>query len=132
MDGNSERAAFAEQLRRLRADAGFSLGELAGLAHAHRGYLGHLEHGERWPSRAVVKALDDALDAGGVLLDAWRAADGLARTVPARVDLPGDDEAALALPVDEWTGPDAVTLAERIATADVPMLSAAAARRLVN
>lgn len=52
-----EREQFGAELRRLRDLAGLSLGELAGRAHVNRGYVGHIEHGERWPSRRVVEAL---------------------------------------------------------------------------
>lgn len=97
------RAGFAELLRTLRADAGLSLAELGTAAHIARGYIHHLEHGRRWPSHTFAKALDDALEAHGSLLDAWAAAaelpDGpapqkaddrerlaLARAHPRRVD----------------------------------------------
>ncbi|MCA1708789.1 MAG: helix-turn-helix domain-containing protein [Actinobacteria bacterium] len=59
------REQFGTELRRLRERAGLSLGELAKLAHVHRGYVGHIEHGERWPSRQIVEALDPALGVGG-------------------------------------------------------------------
>lgn len=36
-----------------------------------RGYICHVEHGQRWPSRPVVKALDAALEAGEALLGVW-------------------------------------------------------------
>lgn len=52
------REQFGTELRGLRTRAGLSLGELAKLAHVHRGYLGHIEQGERWPSRRIVEALD--------------------------------------------------------------------------
>jgi transcriptional regulator with XRE-family HTH domain len=71
------RAGFAELLCTLRADAGMSLAELGAAAHIARGYIHHLEHGRRWPSRTFAKALDDALKAHGALLDTWAAADEL-------------------------------------------------------
>ncbi|PZS38056.1 MAG: hypothetical protein DLM62_15815 [Pseudonocardiales bacterium] len=37
-------------MRRLRDRAGLSLGEVAARAHVNRGYVGHIEHGQRWPS----------------------------------------------------------------------------------
>jgi transcriptional regulator with XRE-family HTH domain len=67
-------AAFAAEVARLRADAGLSLAELARAAHSSRGYLHHVEHGRRWPSRSVVAALDAALGAGGALLVVWERA----------------------------------------------------------
>ena len=72
---DQKREAFAAELRRLRALTGLSLAELARAAHVNRGYVGHVEHGQRWPSRSVAAALDDALDARGALLAAWEAAD---------------------------------------------------------
>jgi transcriptional regulator with XRE-family HTH domain len=71
------RAGFAELLGTLRADAGMSLAELGAAAHIARGYIHHLQHGRRWPSRTIAKALDDALKAQGALLDTWAAADEL-------------------------------------------------------
>lgn len=70
-------AGFAELLHTLRADAGLSLAELGAVAHIARGYIHHLEHGRRWPSRTVAKALDDALKAHGALLDSWATAEKL-------------------------------------------------------
>jgi len=74
-----EREAFAVELRRLRASTGLSLGELARAAHVNRGYVGHIEHGQRWPSRAVAAALDGAVGADGALLGVWTAGDAAAR-----------------------------------------------------
>ncbi|HEX2297441.1 MAG TPA: helix-turn-helix transcriptional regulator [Pseudonocardiaceae bacterium] len=37
------REQFGGELRRLREQTGLSLGELAKLAHVHRGYVGHIE-----------------------------------------------------------------------------------------
>ncbi|MDQ3154928.1 MAG: hypothetical protein M3R63_25410 [Actinomycetota bacterium] len=60
--------------------------------HVARGYIHHLEHGRRWPSRTFAKTLDRALDAEGALLDAWAAAD--AHT---HVATDSDDQERLAL-----------------------------------
>ena len=68
---NNERADFAAELARRRAEAGLSYGELATAAHTSRGYLHHVEHGRRWPSRPVVRALDAALGADKALLGRW-------------------------------------------------------------
>jgi len=84
------RAGFADLLRTLRADAGLSLADLGTAAHVARGYIHHLEHGRRWPSRTFAQALDRALDADGVLLDAWAAADG--RTHGPQLANPDDQE----------------------------------------
>ncbi|MGH3914009.1 MAG: helix-turn-helix domain-containing protein [Pseudonocardiaceae bacterium] len=72
--GTEGRAEFAELLSTLRAEADLSLGELGKAAHIARGYIHHLEHGRRWPSRTFVEALDRALQADGALLDTWAAA----------------------------------------------------------
>lgn len=76
---NSERAGFAAELARRRADAELSLADVAGRAHVHRGYVHRLERGERWPSCPIVKALDTALAADGALLAIWEAADRVPR-----------------------------------------------------
>lgn len=78
-DVMAERADFAAQLARRRADAGLSLAELAAQAHVNRGYLHHVEHGRRWPTETVVRALDTALDADGTLIATWEAADQMPR-----------------------------------------------------
>lgn len=100
------REAFAAELRRHRAEAGLSLGGLAGAAHVNRGYVGHVEHGQRWPSRTVVGALDAAVGAGGALLAAWTAAEA----VPA---------APLATGPGDTAELEAVELARRVAASDL-------------
>ncbi|MGH3821254.1 MAG: helix-turn-helix domain-containing protein [Pseudonocardiaceae bacterium] len=124
-----ERSHFATELRRLRDHAGLSLGELAGQAHVNRGYVGHIEHGQRWPSRQVVVALDDALDARGTLLAAWTAGDRA--TPPVAVEVGSDDD-TLTLPLDEWTTTDSEALAERLDTCSDRALTPTTARRLVH
>jgi len=116
-----QRDVFAAELRRLRAGAGLSLAGLAQHAHVNRGYLGHVEHGQRWPSRPVAAALDRALAADGQLLAAWAAAD--AATPPGRQPEPADD--ALSLPLDEWTIADASQLADRLAGGEITLTPAA-------
>src|SRR5581483_8169747 len=125
-----EREHFATELRRLRAHVGLSLGELAAQAHVNRGYVSHIEHGRRWPSRSVAAALDDALDARGVLLAAWTAGDRAA--VPTVAVEVGSDDETLALPFDEWTTTDSQGLAERLATGSDRPLTLITARRLVH
>lgn len=114
------RARFAELLGTLRAEAGLSLGELGKAAHIARGYVHHLEHGRRWPSRTFVEALDRELLAAGALLDAWVAADALPRSPAPRSP---DDRERLALAADR---PRRVDRAAVCALADV----LAATRRL--
>lgn len=128
--GSHEREQFAAQLRRLRERAGLSLGELAERAHVNRGYVGHIEHRQRWPSRPVAAALDDALDARGALLGTWTAGD-CASSPAASVDTGAADE-MLTLPLDEWTTADRDALAERLATGSDRELTPAAARCLVH
>lgn len=120
-----QREAFAAELRQARADAGLSLADLARHAHVNRGYLGHVEHAQRWPSRPVVAALDRVLAADGRLVAAWTAAD----TTPPAVGPEGDD--ALSLPLDEWSASDATELADRLTGPEIT-LTPAVARRLVH
>jgi transcriptional regulator with XRE-family HTH domain len=74
VDGDG-RARFAERCAALRDQADLSLAEVATAAHIARGYVHHIERGHRWPTQRVVKALDNALNAGGALLAAWEVAD---------------------------------------------------------
>lgn len=69
----SEQADFAAELARRRAEAGMSLADVAVRAHVHRAYVHNVEHGRRWPSEAVARALDTALGADGALLTTWAA-----------------------------------------------------------
>ncbi len=94
------RASFAEQLAALRSGADLSLADVGTAAHVARGYVHHIEHGRRWPTQRVAKALDTALGAEGALLAAWEAADILPRAVAVPAD-PDEFErfsAALANP----------------------------------
>lgn len=125
-----ERKHFAMELRRLRDHVGLSLGELAVQAHVNRGYVSHIEHGQRWPSRSVAAALDDALDARGTLLAAWTS--GHRATPPVVVEAGSEDDETLTLPLDEWTTTDSEALAERLATGSDRTLTATTARRLVH
>lgn len=59
---------FAETLRRLRAERGLSLRELARRAVHGKSYLQELETGAKQPGAEVAARLDDALDAGGELV----------------------------------------------------------------
>lgn len=103
------RQQFGAELRRLREFGGLSLGELAKLAHVHRGYVSHIEHGERWPSRQIAEALDTALGARRTLLDTWHATDAAHSTTAAH----GGTQPADA---DDL---DAVELARRVAASDL-------------
>jgi transcriptional regulator with XRE-family HTH domain len=59
---------FAAELRRLRAQRGLSVRELAALAHCGKSQVHDLESGRRKPSTAIAGGLDEALDAGGRLV----------------------------------------------------------------
>ncbi|MGH3548957.1 MAG: helix-turn-helix domain-containing protein, partial [Pseudonocardiaceae bacterium] len=124
-----ERRRFAAELRRLRDRAGLSLGEVAGRAHVNRGYVGHIEHGQRWPSRSVAMALDDALDARGALLAVWTVGDFAAPPVMAET---GSDDDTLSLPLAEWTTADGEALAEQLTIGGDRALTRSATRRLVH
>ncbi|MGH3871076.1 MAG: helix-turn-helix domain-containing protein [Pseudonocardiaceae bacterium] len=91
-----ERASFAEQVVELRSQAGLSLAGVAAVAHIARGYVHHIECGRRWPTQPVAKALDDALDAGGVLLAAWKVADAFPRAAAVVTDPQDRERVALA------------------------------------
>lgn len=75
MGSSTDRASFAVELARRRAEAGLSLADVAAAAHVARGYVHHIEHSHRWPSRSVAAALGSALNADGRLLDLWQAGD---------------------------------------------------------
>lgn len=97
------RAAFAAELACLRSEAGQSLADVAAAAHVARGYVHHVEHGRRWPSRPVAAAHDRALGAGGRLLAAW---------VTAEAEPPADDP-------NDFDELEAVELARRVAASDL-------------
>jgi transcriptional regulator with XRE-family HTH domain len=60
---------FGPELRRLRIDAGWSLGELARSLHYSKGYLSKIENGEKQPSAEVARRCDTALHAEGRLAE---------------------------------------------------------------
>lgn len=92
----SERADFAAELARRRADAELSLADVAMQAHVHRAYVHRIERGERWPGETVARALDAALGGDGALLTTWQAAD--ARPTASDPDEFDRFERALAAP----------------------------------
>lgn len=53
---------FAENIRRLRGDRGFSQEELAERARVHRTFVGMIERRERSPTIHVIEQLAQALD----------------------------------------------------------------------
>lgn len=68
-------AEFAATLRSLRAEGSISLSDLAAKIHFHRGYVGNVEQGRKFPERQFAVLADAALRAGGALLRAWEEAD---------------------------------------------------------
>lgn len=65
-------ADFHRELRRLRTERGLSIRALAALVHHGKSYLHELETGQKVPSIAVARRLDEALAAGGRLAAALR------------------------------------------------------------
>jgi transcriptional regulator with XRE-family HTH domain len=103
---------FAEELRRLRTERGWSLAQLAQRVPCNGAYLGQLEHGERRPSAQLARRVDDALGAGGALLDA--AAPPPTRFLTATVVVDQDDEF------------EALELSRRVAASDIGATTLAA------
>jgi tetratricopeptide (TPR) repeat protein len=73
--GESLAACLGAVLRRLRSLRHLSQDELGRLAGYDGSYVGAVERAAVRPSRALVAALDRALDAAGGLLAVWRLAD---------------------------------------------------------
>ena len=82
--GESFAACLGVVLRRLRSLRHLSQDELGRLAGYDGSYVGAVERAAVRPSRALIAALDRALDAGGGLVAVWRLADQEwdARTAP--------------------------------------------------
>lgn len=118
MDGNDAgRAGFAAEFARRRDEAGLSLADVASAAHVARGYVHHVEHGRRWPSRTVARALDTAVGAGGSLVAIWQ-------SVERNVGRPSARSGSAALPVSE---PMPVSAGAASAPTDVEALRVMAA-----
>jgi len=88
-----ELPTFGALLRALRTGQGLSLCRTARLVPCNKGYLCRIEHDKAMPSPVVARALDQVLDAGGVLivaldrqLAARKAQKQLARAVARPVD----------------------------------------------
>jgi transcriptional regulator with XRE-family HTH domain len=58
---------FSAELRRLRAEHGLSVRELAALVHHGKSYVHELETGRKPPTTDVARRLDDTLGTGGLL-----------------------------------------------------------------
>jgi transcriptional regulator with XRE-family HTH domain len=101
---------FGEQLRRVMAERGIGVRELARQVPCNPGYLSNLRNGRKRPSRPIAVRLDEILDAGGALAV-------LSVTAPPG-SLPGDaqplDEAA-RLRLGELSGAQLDELADHLA-----------------
>lgn len=64
-------AQFGALLKRVRADGGLSLADLAGATYVSRGWINNVEAGRRWPPRSWVEHAEAALDALGELVSEW-------------------------------------------------------------
>lgn len=95
--GNTQRATgswigargvgeFSGELRRLMAERGVGVRELARQVPCNPGYLSNLRNGKKRPSRPIAARLDEVLEAGGVLV---------AFAVGTRAGQSGDGYAAL-------------------------------------
>lgn len=75
--------SFGELLRECRTAAGISLAELAGRINYTKSYLSKIENGVKPASSTVARLCDNALDAGGALIE--MAGSARERTEPAEV-----------------------------------------------
>ncbi|MFD7867347.1 helix-turn-helix domain-containing protein [Streptomyces sp. NPDC059783] len=74
---------FPELLRRLRLEAGLSLAQVATHIRYDRSAVHHFERGRRPVPYEVAEKLDEVLNAGGRLVEAWRAEDAQRREAAA-------------------------------------------------
>lgn len=81
-------AAFGTLLRKSRADAGMSMGELARRVNYSKGHVSKIENGLKRPTPMFAKQCDRVLDTGGAL----------AATLPVE----GTTQAAVLAPEDRW------------------------------
>lgn len=66
--------SFGALLRERRAAAGISMGELAKRVNYSKSYLSKLENDLKPPNQTVARLCDNALDAGGAIIEAARTA----------------------------------------------------------
>lgn len=62
---------FGAELRLHRNKSGLSMARLGGKIYFSPETIGRVERGERKPSEKLVRACDQALDAGGALVESW-------------------------------------------------------------
>lgn len=74
-DGTREVSDFSEALKRLMAQRGVGVRQLAGAVYCNPGHLSNLRSGKARPSPELAAAIDERLQAGGVLV-ALAATDG--------------------------------------------------------
>jgi transcriptional regulator with XRE-family HTH domain len=124
--------SFGAELRRIRREAGLSLGDLAQAAHYTKGYLSKIETSDRPPNADLARRCDAVLGAGGTLAAFGRTADAPCDALnPSVVDPMLEDTSDIAdqlaqlswLPV-AW--PDARPAATTVATHAGNGLTAAA------
>ncbi|MCG8923355.1 helix-turn-helix transcriptional regulator [Lentzea sp. CC55] len=60
---------FAQEVRRLRNERGYSLSQMTGLVPYSKGHLSKIERGQVNPNPEMAKLFDAALDAGGRLIE---------------------------------------------------------------
>ena len=63
---------FAQEVRRLRTERGLSLSQLENLVPYSKGHLSKVENGRVQPNPDLARILDDALQAGGHLVETHR------------------------------------------------------------
>ena len=85
---------FGAALRECRHAAGRSQDELAQAIRYHKSYIGHLEHGRRFPSEELTAQIDTFLHANNLLVD-------LRRHLAA---VTNDEASALGCPIALRTG----------------------------
>jgi transcriptional regulator with XRE-family HTH domain len=66
-----EEARFGSLVRELRSERGWSLRDLGERITFHRGYVGKVEQGEKFPDRQFAELADQALGSTGMVLAAW-------------------------------------------------------------
>lgn len=66
-----EETRFGSVLRELRSQRGWSLRDLGSRITFHRGYVGKVEQGEKFPERQFAALADKEFGGSGVLLAAW-------------------------------------------------------------
>jgi transcriptional regulator with XRE-family HTH domain len=122
---------FGQSVREKRADAGWSLRDLAERITFHRGYVGKVEQGEKFPERQFAELADAALGACGDLVALWdaerdarKASESTARLLTASVSdsLRLIEAAQFLSDVDQVNGYAAQLAIDYLSTPAGPML----------